>query len=277
MNNPYRQEAPEMPDDRKLMHELYGDVLKRVMPLITSGARRLSHRLSGHIHEEDAVQAGRIVVWNLLERFSVNECNGDLERFVQRCLRNAFITMYSRAVAKRRMPQAISRDGARYSTRPLPPLPTSMCEGVWENRLTASPLFNPERMLQHEDDERELELNLQEIRASLNDVQRFVLDTMLNPSDDLMERSVAMGGDPNGPPMQRALVEWMSPLLSKNQIDNALLMIRRAIIAHCQCGQFSDAFARRVTEGWHPTGANKKYCKPGAKKTRTLKSHDQVA
>lgn len=247
------------------------------MPLIKRGARRLSQRLGGHIVEDDAIQAGRIVVWKALAGYDVNQSSGDIERYVQRCLRNAYLSMYSRAVAKRRMPQVYDRDGARYSTRPLPPIPTSMCEGSWENRVTTSTLTNPEVALQRCDEVRECEMNLAEIRETLNESQQFIMDIVLDPPRELMELSIDMGGDPNGPPMQRAIIKWLTPLLTKNQVDNCLHMIRRAIIAHIERGQFSASFAARVVKCWHPSGASKKYCKPDANKRRTpVRRHAQV-
>lgn len=250
------------------LHEMYKDIEAQVMPLIKRGARRLSQRLGGHITEDDAIQAGRIVVWKSLAGYNAALSNGDIERYVQRCLRNAYLSMYARAVAKRRMPQVYEREGARYTTRPLSPIPTSMCEGLWENRVTASPTLDPELSLQRCDDVRECEMNLAEIREGLNDAQRFIMDIVIDPPRELLDLSMAMGGDPNGPPMQRAIIKWLAPLLTKNQVDNCLHMIRRAIIAHIQRGQFSDAFAARVERSWHPSGASKKYCKPDAQKRR---------
>lgn len=250
------------------LHEMYADVERQVMPLIRRGARRLSQRLGGHIHEDDAIQAGRIVVWNALSGFDITRCDGDIERYVQRCLRNAYISMYARATAKRRMPQVVQRDGATYSTRPLPPVPASMCEGFWEYNCKTSQAHDPQWTLENQEECREVDLNVDEIRAELNEAQQFIMDIVIDPPQELMDISLALGGDPNGPPMQRAIISWLDPLMTKNQVDNCLHMIRRAVFAHMERGQFSDKFNARVRKGWHASGASKKYCKQGSAKSR---------
>jgi hypothetical protein len=254
------------------LNEMYADIERQVMPLIRRGARRLSRRLGGHIHEDDAIQAGRIVLWNALSGYDANACNGDIERYVSRCLRNAYLSMYAKATAKRRMPQVVSREGVGYSSRPLPPIPTSMCEGTWEWRLQTGPGLDPQVALEYQEAAAEVHMNLAEVRAELNDVQGFIMDIVIDPPSDLMAISVSMGGDPNGPPMQRAIIKWLDPLMTKNQVDNCLHMIRRAIIAHTERGQFSDSFAARVHQGFHPSGASKKFCKPNSAKRRVPKN-----
>jgi DNA-directed RNA polymerase specialized sigma24 family protein len=254
-------------------NEMYADIEQQVMPLIRRGARRLARRLGGHIHEDDAIQAGRIVLWNALSGYDANACNGDIERYVSRCLRNAYLSMYAKATAKRRMPQVVTRESVGYSSRPLPPIPTSMCEGTWEWRLTTGPGLDPQVALEYQEADAEVRVNIAEIRDGLTDKQKFIMDVVIDPPADLMELSVSMGGDPNGPPMQRAIVKWLDPLMTKNQVDNCLHMIRRAIIAHTERGQFSDAFAERVRSGWHPSGASKKFCKPNSAKRRVPPKH----
>jgi hypothetical protein len=81
---------------------------------------------------------------------------------------------------------------------------------------------------------------------------------MIDPPDELMEIHDALGGDINDPPTQVAIVHWLHPLLSKNQLNQTMFKIRRAIMDHVERGQFSDSFCDHVMKNWRHSCSKKK-------------------
>lgn len=244
------------------MQEIYPDIERQVMPFIRRGAYRLSGKVVGDVDIGDVIQYGREVTWKALQKYDVNQSHGDLDRYVARCLRNAYASLLAKMMAQRRMPRVHQRVGEGYKLRPLPPVMASAVEGIWEWHADTGWTLDPERVLCEEDDDREFDDEMEEIRAELDERQSFVLDVMLNPPPELMTISVEMGGNVNGPPMQIAIVRWLDPLLTKNQIDNTLNKIRQVILAHVERGGFSASFAKTVCRRWTSQGT-KRRCETG--------------
>jgi DNA-directed RNA polymerase specialized sigma24 family protein len=239
------------------LQEMYPDIERQVMPLIIRGADRLANCLGGYFARDDAIQAGRIVVWKALPGYDCNK--GGLKQYVQACLYNAYLTAYHKAIAKRRMPRVVNHDGVGgYETRPLAPIPLSyLSDTSWSGVLRTPDTWNTEEVMMREDDASECELNIKEIRETLDVRQQFIFDTLLSPPEELMAIHTADGWSANDPPKQTTIVKWLEPLLTKNQVDHSIHKIRRAVIAHAERGQFSDEFYNRVKKGWTPKGAKR--------------------
>jgi hypothetical protein len=240
------------------MQEIYPDIERQMMGCIRSGARRFVGKVVGKVDEDDIVQYGRLVTWKAVQKYDVNSSDGNIEKFVARCLRNAYASLLAKMMSKSRMPRYIHRSGEAYETRPLPPTPASAIHGIWEWYADTGWTLDPERVLEVEDDELEFDGEISDVFSELDDRQRFVLDVLMNPPPELMRVSVELGGNVDEPPLKIAVVRWLHPLLTKNQIDNILNRIRRVIYSQVERGGFSEEFAAVVYSNWTSRGTKRR-------------------
>jgi hypothetical protein len=159
------------------------------------------------------------------------------------------------------MPRVSSQqlDGS-WDSQPLPPIAqSSLPEPDFGDQADSASIWasverDPLEMIEEQE---ELDRNLNAIRERLDVRQRFVLDAMIDPPDELMEIHEALGGSVNDPPTQVAIVHWMHPMFTKNQLDQIMLKIRRAIVNHAERGNFSDGFSDHVMRGWTLLGSRR--------------------
>lgn len=251
----------------EIMREIYPEIEARVMHLIARHASVLARKTLGEHSFRDSLQLGREIAWKSLFKYDVNRAQGEIGPYINRCLRNACAETLRKSLARRRLPFVHTRhlDGG-HGERPLPPIQMSAIPRLWDwhsgTSMWESTTLDP---FDEADEAYELEQNLDEVRKSLNELQCFVLDMMIDPPPELIDIHDSLGEKINGPISQVAFVEWLYPMVDRHQLQKAMSKIRQVIMKHVEKGGFSDSFHDHVLRGWTKLGAMKR---KGARETK---------
>jgi len=222
----------------EVFNEMYPDLHRQLDKLVRIKARKLSRWMP----VEDAEQEGRMAMLRALKHYDCNKSNGSLECFVGACLDNAFRALYAKCVAQRRMPRAPVEDAGAYTLVPTPPtsLDSGGFEGFPATCVSTSQLPTPETALAEREELGAIRVTLCEIRETLTQREAAVLELMMDPPAE---------AEDGGRATNIGIARYMG--LTKNQVDYAVLKVRRAIVEQVRAGAFSPS----VTEAVARSGA----------------------
>lgn len=205
--------------------DIYKDLEPRMLPLIKAKARVLAR----HEDIDDLVQEGRMVVLRVLSGYEYNRCD-DLDRYVARCLSNAYKAMYAKITARCRMPRVAYKADVGYTSVPLPPM---SLEDIEPDAECASP----------EDQISETE----RVRVCADIVNRMLGELKGRELDVFMRiiEPVVFGG------ARVTTTDVMAALdVNKNMVDWSLYRIRRRFLELCR-EAFSEVLGDAVSgDGW---------------------------
>lgn len=206
------------------INELYPDLHSQLDKLVRMKARKLAR----YMPVEDAEQEGRMAMLRALKSYDINKSNGDLERYVGRCLDNAFRALYSRCVAQRRMPRVAVQTHEGYVLAPLAP-------ASLDDHDHPSCVMDPEAALGDHQECEVIHLTLCEIKSTLNQREAAVLSLMMDPPPEV---------ESDGRATNIGIARYMG--LTKNQVDYAIQKVRRVIMERVAAGAFSPAVTAAV-------------------------------